>query len=331
MRIVAALGGNALLRRGEPLDVETQRHNVRLAAAALAPLTHDHELIITHGNGPQVGLLALQAADSSIPAYPLDILGAETEGMIGYLLEQELANALGHDRIATVLTRTLVRADDPAFTQPTKFIGPMFCQADAEKMAEKRGWAIARDGQCWRRVVPPPEPIGVMELGAIKHLIGGRFLVICAGGGGIPVRRTAAGAHEGVEAVVDKDLVAAIVALALGADCLLLLTDVPGVFDAWGSGNARMIRAVHPDELARFAFPAGSMGPKVAAARRFAISGRGAACIGALSDAARIIGGSAGTRVCTDHSSVSFATDTDGAPTPRHHSMDVYEADPATS
>jgi carbamate kinase len=300
VKIVVALGGNAFLGRGEPPTLETQRYNVRRAARALAALAADHKLIVTHGNGPQIGMLALLAADAHAVAYPLDVLGAETEGMIGYLLEQELANALGHPRVATLLTRTVVRRDDPAFLRPTKFIGPLYTQAKAEGLAALHGWCIARDGQGWRRVVASPEPTEIVELPAISHLSGAGFTVICAGGGGVPVHRTSSGKLEGIEGVVDKDLASALLARNLGADYLLMLTDVPAVFDGWGSTNARRIRSVHPDALAAFDFPAESMGPKVEAARRFALHTGGAAYIGALGDAAAILNGDAGTRVSID-------------------------------
>jgi carbamate kinase len=300
MRIVAALGGNAFLKRGEPNTLETQRYHVRRAARALATLAADHTLIITHGNGPQVGLLACQAAAAGGAPYPLDVLGAESEGMIGYLLEQELGNALGTRDVATLLTRTEVRPDDPAFQHPTKFIGPAYTREQAGQIASKRDWHMAADGQCWRRVVASPEPINIVELAAIQHLQAGGFIVICAGGGGIPVVRAVNGELMGVECVIDKDLVAAQLAGRTGADCLLLLTDVPAVFDDWGTAKSRPIRAAHPDELAKYAFPAGSMGPKVEAARRFALHTGGRAHIGALEDAAALVAGHAGTCVSTD-------------------------------
>lgn len=306
MRIVIALGGSALLGRGEPATLETQRYNVRRAARSLAALAKEHTLIVTHGNGPQIGMLALLAEEAHAGPYPLDVLGAETEGMIGYLLEQELANELGTNLIATLLTRTVVRGDDPPSQHPNKFIGPVYPQAEAEQLAARRGWQIARDGQSWRRVVPSHEPIDIIELSAIEYLSRGGFLVICAGGGGVPVLRTAAGKFEGVEGVVDKDLAAALLARCLGADCLMLLTDVPAVFDGWGSAAVRRIRSVHPDALGAFEFPAGSMGPKVEAARRFAVHTGGAAYIGALGDAARLLTCDAGTRVSIDMTGIRY-------------------------
>jgi carbamate kinase len=306
MKIVVALGGNAFLGRGEPATLETQQYNVRRAARALAALAKEHKLIVTHGNGPQIGMLALLAADAHAVPYPLDVLGAETEGMIGYLLEQELANALGHARVATLLTRTVVCADDPAFLKPTKCIGPLFPQAEAESLATRRGWRIAREGQGWRRVVASPEPSEIVEQAAISHLSGAGFIVICAGGGGVPVHRKSTGELEGIEGVVDKDLASSLLARNLGADCLMMLTDVPGVFDGWGSAGARRIRSAHPDALAGFDFPADSMGPKVEAARRFAVHTGGAAYIGALADASAVLTCDAGTLVSTDMAGIRF-------------------------
>jgi carbamate kinase len=307
MKIVVALGSCAFLRRGESATVETLRFNVRRAARSLAALAGEHTLVVTHGNGPQVGMLASLATDAHAKPYPLDVLGAETEGMIGYLLEQELSNKLGHDRVATLLTRTIVRNDDPAFREPGKFIGPFYDKEDAERLAAEHGWRIARDGACWRRVVPSPEPMDIVELAAIAHLSSAGFTVICAGGGGVPVQRTEADTLEGVEAVIDKDLASATLARCLGADCLMLLTDVPAVFDGWGTANARRICAVHPDALGDYRFPPGSMGPKVEAARRFALHTGGRAYIGSLDEARELLNCSTGTCVTTDVSGVSFA------------------------
>jgi carbamate kinase len=297
MRVVAALGGNALLRRGEPLDADTQRRNVAVAAHALAEVAREHELIVTHGNGPQVGLLALQAA--AYPeggAYPLDVLGAESEGMIGYLLQQGLLNALPDRTVVTLLTQVRVDADDPAFDAPSKPIGPVYVRADAEALAADRGWAIRPDGAYWRRVVPSPQPAAIVELAAIELLVRAGVLAICAGGGGVPVIEHR-GALHGVEAVVDKDLAAALLATRLHADALLLLTDVASVEIGWGTPAARPIASATPDELRRLELAAGSMGPKVEAASRFAEASGGVAAIGALDDAAALLAGSAGTQV----------------------------------
>jgi carbamate kinase len=298
MRVVAALGGNALLRRGEPLDAETQRRNVAVAARSLAAIARDHELIVTHGNGPQVGLLALQAeAYPEGGAYPLDVLGAESEGMIGYLLQQGLRNALADDRaVVTLLTQVRVDAADPAFASPTKPIGPIYDRLEAATLAAARGWAVRPDGPHWRRVVASPEPASIVELDAIELLVDAGVLAICAGGGGVPVVE-AGGALHGVEAVVDKDLVAALLATELGADALLLLTDVPAVQAGWGTPEARALSHATPAELRALDLAAGSMGPKVEAASRFAEATGGRAVIGALEDAAALLDGTAGTAV----------------------------------
>lgn len=299
MKIVVALGGSALLGRGEPATFETQQYNVRRAARSLAALARAHTLVVTHGNGPQVGMLAMQAAGASTEPYPLDVLGAETEGMIGYLLEQELANELPGERVVTVLTRTVVR-DDGAHPLRTKFIGALFPQEQADLLAKTRGWQFGKEGQGWRRVVHSPEPTEIVELAAIAQLSGSGFLVICAGGGGIPVHRTAAGRLEGSAGVVEKDLAASLLASQLGADCLMLLTDVPAVFDGWGTEKSRRIRAAHPEALSELSFPATTMGPKIEAARRFATHTGGPAIIGAVEDAAALLECQRGTRVSID-------------------------------
>lgn len=298
MRVVAALGGNALLRRGEPLDAATQRHNVATATAALAAIAAEHELIVTHGNGPQVGLLALQAeAYPEGGTYPLDVLGAESEGMIGYLLQQGLRNALPDHEVATLLTQVLVDAADPAFDAPTKPIGPVYDEAGAALVAASRGWTVAPDGSSWRRVVASPEPSAIIELDTIRRLVDAGVLVVCAGGGGVPVVRSANGGLSGVEAVVDKDLAAALLAIQLGADRLLLLTDVPAVAAGWGTAAERPIDHAMPAALRALALPAGSMGPKVEAASRFVEATAQCAMIGALADAAEVLEGRSGTRV----------------------------------
>jgi len=297
MRIVIALGGNALLRRGERMTAENQRRNVRLAATALTPLASQHALIISHGNGPQVGLLALQAASyKSDEAYPLDILDAESEGMIGYLIEQELANLLPSRRIATLLTQIEVDASDPAFRDPSKPIGPVYAAAEANRLARERGWRIAADGAGFRRVVASPAPRRIFELGVIELLVSQGVIVICAGGGGVPVVRRADGSLVGVEAVIDKDAASCLLASALRADALLMLTDVDGVYLDWNTPQARRLRRAAPTELRRHAFAPGSMGPKVKAACEFAEAG-GIAGIGRLQDAAAILAGEAGTLV----------------------------------
>lgn len=291
--VVVALGGNALLRRDEAPTVAVQRRNVAAAVAALAPLLADNDVVVTHGNGPQVGLLALRsAADGD----PLDVLGAESEALIGYLLDQALVNALPGREVVTLLTQVVVAADDPALARPTKPIGPVYERAEAERLAAERGWVIAPDGDRWRRVVGSPAPREIVELPVIERLVGDGVVVICTGGGGIPVARDGDGILHGVEAVVDKDRASALLAARLGADALLLLTDVPAVMADFGTPRARAIEVLSPAGAAPGSLPPGSMGPKVEAAARFAATG-GLAAIGALEDAGAILAGRAGTRV----------------------------------
>ncbi len=298
MRVVIALGGNALLRRGEPLDATVQRRNVRAAASAVAAVAREHEVVITHGNGPQVGLLLLQSeAYRAVAPYPLDILGAESEGMIGYLIEEELRNVLPGREVATLLTVVEVAADDPAFRRPSKPIGPVYTAAEARRLAVERGWRMAPDGRRWRRVVPSPEPRRIIEIAAIRLLVAAGVIVVCAGGGGIPVVVDPAGGLRGVEAVIDKDLSATLLATTLEAYALLLLTDVDAVYAEWGTPWARPLRRATAAELRAMAFAPGSMGPKIEAACRFVESGGRFAAIGALADAALLLRGGAGTRV----------------------------------
>lgn len=304
MRIVIALGGNALLHRGEALSAENQRTNVKIAAAALAPLALEHQLVITHGNGPQVGLLALQySAHKEGVHYPLDILDAESEGMIGYLVEQELSNLLpaGH-RCATLLTQTEVDPNDPAFQNPTKPIGPVYDRTEAQRLAVQRGWSIAPDGEFFRRVVPSPRPRQILEMGVIELLVERQVTVICAGGGGIPVVRRKDGQIIGVEAVIDKDFASALLARELGADALVMLTDVEAVYQGWGEADARALRRVSAGELRQLKFVPGSMGPKVAAACEFVEQAGGLAGIGQLKDASALLSGEAGTLITQDAS-----------------------------
>ena len=298
MLVVIAVGGNALLRRGEPLEVETQRTNAASAARVIAQIARDHDVVVTHGNGPQVGLLALQSESSQeVPATPLDVLGAESEGMIGYVLEQELGNELEDRDVAALLTQVVVEPDDPAFANPTKPIGPVYAAREARALAAERGWSIAPDGDGWRRVVPSPRPRAIVELRAIEILLEFRVVVICTGGGGIPVCVGADGALRGVEAVVDKDSSAALLAEDLGADALLLLTDVEAVMTDWGTAAQRPIRRADPSQIEALDFAAGSMGPKVAAACDFARATGRAAMIGSLADAVAVLAGDAGTTV----------------------------------
>ena len=296
MLIVAALGGNALLRRGEPMTAAAQRANIVRAADALAPLLRDHQVVITHGNGPQVGLLALQNnAYPEVDPYPLDVLDAETEGMIGYMLEIELGRHHGARRIATILTQVVVDPNDPAFARPTKFIGPVYDRDHALAVASSRGWSVAPDGDRWRRVVASPEPQTIVEIDAIRTLLDAGYAVICAGGGGIPVTSTFDGVLTGCEAVIDKDLVSAKLATDLGADALLLLTDVDAVYADWGMTDQRPLRRTTVRELRSLALAGGSMGPKAEAVCRFVEHGGMLAAIGSLSDASRLLMGAAGT------------------------------------
>ena len=300
MRVVVALGGNALLQRGEPMTAEAQHTNVRIAATALAGLARDHQIVVAHGNGPQVGLLALQGAayDPAKP-WPLDVLGAETEGMIGYLIEQEFMNALPEgSQCATLLSRVEVDANDPAFETPSKPIGPVYTEAEAKQAAQDHGWAmVTEESGGRRRVVPSPLPLRIVGLEAIKVLLGAKHTVICAGGGGIPVMRNADGEMTGVEAVIDKDRTSALLALGVHADALLLLTDVSAVFRHYGSEDQTAIGAATPEAFEDIELAPGSMGPKVGAATAFVQASGKLAGIGQLTDARAILEGRAGTRV----------------------------------
>jgi len=301
MRIVVALGGNALLRRSEPMTAEAQRANVRIAAKALAPLAEEHDLVIAHGNGPQVGLLALQAAAyTAVEAYPLDVLGAQTQGMIAYMVEQELGNILPFEKpIATVLTMVEVDPDDPAFQNPTKFVGPCYSKDEADRLAADKGWVVKPDGDSWRRVVASPEPKRIFELRPIKWLIEKGAVVICAGGGGFPTIYKPDGTRTliGIEAVIDKDLASELLAQAIDADLFVMVTDARGVCLNWGTPEQELLRRVTPGELAAHEFAAGSMGPKVEAAIRFVTATGKRAAIGCLEDIAKIVAGEAGTSV----------------------------------
>ncbi len=299
MRVVVALGGNALLRRGQPLTPTAQRENVKAAARALAPVALGHELVVSHGNGPQVGLLALQAAgDLEREPFPLDVLGAQTEGMIGYVIEQELGNLLPFEKpLATVLTMVEVDPDDDAFRSPVKPIGPVYTEAEAARLAKERGWTVAPDGRHWRRVVPSPRPLRIFEIRPILWLLERGTVVICTGGGGIPTMYRADGSLAGAEVVVDKDLASALLARQLEADLLVLATDVAGVFADWGGPGQRLLERTTPDELRALGLPAGSMGPKAEAACDFVESTGRRVAIGALADLDRLVAGTKGTTV----------------------------------
>ena len=296
MLVVIALGGNALIRRGQPPEVEIQRQNIKLAAKAIAEVAREHQVVVTHGNGPQVGLLAMQAeAYKQVTPYPLDVLDAETEGAIGYLIEQELCNQLPERQIVTLLTQIEVDPHDPALARPTKPIGSVYSETEAKKLAQERGWAIAPDGNVYRRVVPSPEPKRILELPTIRLLVKVGALVVCAGGGGIPVVVTPAGSIRGVEAVIDKDLATALLATELQADALLLLTDVDAVYTNWNTPEAQPIQASTPQQLRNHSFAPGSMQPKVEAACRFVEATENMAGIGKLEDAAAILSAKSGT------------------------------------
>ena len=299
MRIVVALGGNALLERGEKPDAAIQRHHIRRAARALAPIAAQHELVLCHGNGPQVGLLAIESeADGALSEpYPLDALGAQTQGMIGYWLAQELRNAGVVRPVVSVVTQTVVHDSDPAFARPTKFVGPMYELHQVRALVRDRGWSIAMDGDRWRRVVPSPQPVRIVEMEAVHVLVNAHAVVICGGGGGAPVVENDAGECHGVEAVVDKDLTAALIATELQADMLVLLTDVRAVMLDYGNVSERALTSVDVETLDAMEFPAGSMGPKVEACSRFVRATGATASIGALDDAANVIAGRAGTHV----------------------------------
>jgi carbamate kinase len=307
VRVVAALGGNALLRRGEALTAENQRANARAACKALAPVALEHELVISHGNGPQVGLLALQgSAYTEVETYPLDVLGAQTEGMIGYIIQQELGNELPFEKhLATLLTMIEVDADDPAFADPTKPIGPLYDAEEAARLEAEKGWSFRPDGDSLRRVVPSPLPKRIFEIEAIKGLLASGAVVICAGGGGIPTKYTDEPAPAGrrlvgVEAVIDKDLASALLAIDLDADVLAIVTDVDAVYEGWGTPEQRAIRRATPVSLAGSEFAAGSMGPKVRAACQFVERTGRRAVIGSINDTAALVQGEAGTVVALD-------------------------------
>ena len=294
MRIVVALGGNALSKRGETLTAEGQRASIRVAAQSLAALLEaGHEVVITHGNGPQVGYLALQGGP-----FPLDVLGAETDGMIGYVLQQELDNAYAPDaQYATLLTQIEVDPNDPAFQGPTKFIGPVYTEAEATRLSGERGWTIGRDGAHFRRTVASPRPRRILEIDVINLLLDHGVIVICAGGGGIPVVQRPDGTTLGVEAVIDKDHASGLLATALNADVYLMMTDVAGVYENWGKPDQALIRNATPQTMERKSFPAGSMGPKVKAACEFVRATGGFAAIGQLAECTALIEGTTGTRI----------------------------------
>lgn len=302
MKVVIALGGNALLRRGQPMTAENQLINIQIAAEQLARVAKDHQLVITHGNGPQIGLLALQsAAYTAVDTYPLDVLGAQTEGMIGYLIEQELTNKLPSEfTVCTLLTRVEVDLNDPAFQHPTKPIGPIYTLQESEHIAATKHWVMAPDGKAFRRVVASPKPLCVLGLEPIRWLLERGALVIAAGGGGIPVVRGQDGhSLRGVEAVIDKDLCSGLLARQLDVDCLVIVTDVAAVYLDWGLPSQRAIGKITPQALKQYQFPEGSMGPKVQSAIEFVLATGNRAAIGSLDQIEAMLAGNAGTQVCT--------------------------------
>jgi carbamate kinase len=308
VRLVVALGGNALMKRGEPLTAQNQRENVKVAARALAPLAREYSLIVTHGNGPQVGLLALEAAAyTGVEPYTLDILNAESEGMIGYMIEQELGNVLPEEvPFATILTQVEVDPADPAFQHPTKPIGPQYPREEAESLAREHGWTIGPDNGLYRRLVPSPRPKRIFEVRVVEWLVERGVVVICSGGGGIPTMLTPDGVLMGVEAVIDKDHAGSLLARSLGAEIFLMLTDAAAVWENWGTAEARAIKRASPEALGKLQFAAGSMGPKVEAACDFVLATGGQAGIGALEDAAAILEGRAGTLISSECQGIEY-------------------------
>jgi carbamate kinase len=304
---VVALGGNALLRRGQPLTADNQAQAARHAAHLLAEVSGEHRLVVTHGNGPQVGLLALLSENyTDVEPYPLDVLDAESEGQIGYVLEVELDNAIHDQHTVAIITRTLVDADDPAFQNPSKPIGPVYDEETAKALAAARGWTVKPDGEHFRRVVASPDPKRIVELPAIRHLVDAGFLVVCAGGGGVPVVDDGNGGQRGVEAVIDKDLASALLAADLGADHLVLATDVDSVRQDFGTPAERRIAEATPAGLRSLELAAGSMGPKAEACARFVEATGGTAAIGSLEQLPEILAGRAGTLVRRDGADLTY-------------------------
>ncbi|HEY8467104.1 MAG TPA: carbamate kinase [Solirubrobacterales bacterium] len=305
---VVALGGNALLRRGEPLEAANQARAARDAARLIGEASLRYRLVVTHGNGPQVGLLALMSdAYDEVDPYPLDVLGSESEGQIGYVLEMQLDNFIDHQDTVAVITRTVVDESDPAFENPTKFIGPVYDEAHAQRAAVERGWTIKPDGEHWRRVVPSPEPKRIVQLSAIRALLEDGFLVVCAGGGGVPVLEDERGRHRGVEAVIDKDLASSLLARDLDVDLLVLATDVDAVYEGFGTPRQRAIARANPAALRAREFPAGSMGPKVEAVCRFVEATGRRAAIGSLEQITGLLDGTAGTQIDPAADGVAYA------------------------
>lgn len=308
MKIVITLGGNALLRRGQSMTAENQIENVRKACADIKEVAAHHQLVLGHGNGPQVGLLALQneAYGKIVEPYPFDILGAESQAMVGYLFAQELRNALPRSNVACVITQSVVSSDDPAFKNPTKFIGPVYDKETAEKLADEKGWVVRADGKYYRRVVPSPRPVRIVEIESIRRLVDDGVMVISGGGGGVPVVSDDEGHLKGVEAVIDKDYCCSILATELDADYLVIATDVDGVYVNWGTPDQKQIRRASPAHLREMGFAAGSMGPKVTAACEFVEKTGNTAAIGALENIRGIIDSRSGTLISNDVKEVEY-------------------------
>jgi len=298
MLIVLALGGNALLQRGEPQEEENLVNNIKRAVKAIANLAKDHTLILCHGNGPQVGLLSLQAdAYHEVKPYGLDVLCAESQGMIGYLLQRELNSELKDKTVVTLITQVIVDHNDPAFKQPSKPIGPFYSKEEANQYQQEKNWQFIEEKNGFRRIVPSPMPFEIVELPLIKLLVENRCLVICGGGGGISVFKNVNNQLVGIESIIDKDLTAAEIAIALKADKFVILTDIDGVYKNWEQKNAQVIRNITSDELEQMQFAAGSMEPKIKAATKFVQDTNKKVMIGALIDAEKVLREEAGTTI----------------------------------
>lgn len=306
MRVLVALGGNALSLKNEPITAQNQRKRVKQAVAPLAKIAEQHELIITHGNGPQVGLLAQQSLanlssdqsnQSTKAPFPLDVLNAETEGMIGYLIEQELINQLPENRrTASLLTMVQVDANDKAFSEPDKPVGPSYPFEKKQSLEDKNNWSFKSKDNEWQRVVPSPEPEDILQSPAIETLLLNDTVVICSGGGGIPVSRSD-NALIGVEAVIDKDKTSALLAIKLKVDRFIIATKTDGVYRNWQSKTSEKIKNITIKQLKSMQFESGTMAPKIAAAIRFVKQRQQPAVIGSLDELDKIMNFNAGTKI----------------------------------
>ena len=301
MKVLMALGGNALLQRGQPQEADIQMKNVIHAAKIIKMISKHHQIVLCHGNGPQVGLLALMSnVYKDVSPYPLDVLVAETQGMIGYMLQNALYNE-GITNVVTLLTQVKVDTKDPAFATPTKPIGPVYDKETAMKLAMEKGWEVAPDGKYYRRVVPSPSPKEIVEFKAAQKLIEAGYMVIFCGGGGIPVAEDEkSGFLVGKEAVIDKDRAASLGAVQLNMDMFVILTDVDAIYVDWGTKNQKGIKAISPVELKKMDFARGSMGPKVEAACNFVLKTNKTAVIGDLFQGDALFNGTSGTMVKND-------------------------------